>query len=323
MYKAQDQSSDTTVTVVMADEDESDVLLAVLADIQKDASLTLVKKLSEFSRKTKRCYRERRLEGYTDWRRVSIQGELLFDMGPVVLKRKMDKRSNYCTKARKSKRRGTWRIQSGTRAQGDGLRYVRKVCPDTSGATSARFVRTRKERWSHDNSQIDILCGAPRWGVQGTSVRRCSHFEAVKMDNLKTSDYPPTGWRGKLLSPAHLDESQSTWTSLSPVAKYWWLRKTERTVVASRREWVACEEHNGSRWYNGTLACGGTSRIRVDRAHLFEPNRCLQEWAAKGFTVTGSVCDASSRPQREQLLEKVSFLLNGKLNILVSVPTVI
>ncbi|GFS33552.1 NAD(P)-binding Rossmann-fold superfamily protein [Actinidia rufa] len=54
-----------------------------------------------------------------------------------------------------------------------------------------------------------------------------------------------------------------------------------------------------------------------------ELNRCLQEWAAKGFTVTGSVCDASSRPQREQLLEKVTFLFNGKLNILVSVPTVI
>ncbi|KAL6980588.1 tropinone reductase I [Sarracenia purpurea var. burkii] len=47
-----------------------------------------------------------------------------------------------------------------------------------------------------------------------------------------------------------------------------------------------------------------------------ELNRCLQEWADKGFIVTGSVCDASSRPQREQLLDKVSSLFNGKLNIL-------
>ena len=54
-----------------------------------------------------------------------------------------------------------------------------------------------------------------------------------------------------------------------------------------------------------------------------ELNSCLQEWAAKGFTVTGSVCDVSSRAQREQLLEKVSSLFNGKLNILVSVPIVI
>ncbi|XP_059628099.1 tropinone reductase homolog At5g06060-like isoform X2 [Cornus florida] len=49
-----------------------------------------------------------------------------------------------------------------------------------------------------------------------------------------------------------------------------------------------------------------------------ELNHCLQEWAAKGFAVTGSVCDASSRPQREQLMEKVSSVFNGKLNILIN-----
>ncbi|XP_024971632.1 tropinone reductase homolog At5g06060-like [Cynara cardunculus var. scolymus] len=49
-----------------------------------------------------------------------------------------------------------------------------------------------------------------------------------------------------------------------------------------------------------------------------ELNQQLQEWSAKGFTVTGSVCDMASRPQREQLLEKVSSLFGGKLNILVN-----
>ncbi|KAA8534176.1 hypothetical protein F0562_031631 [Nyssa sinensis] len=49
-----------------------------------------------------------------------------------------------------------------------------------------------------------------------------------------------------------------------------------------------------------------------------ELNRCLQEWAAKGFKVTGSVCDASSRAQREQLVEKASSVFNGKLNILIN-----
>ncbi|GFY95000.1 hypothetical protein Acr_10g0003850 [Actinidia rufa] len=43
--------------------------------------------------------------------------------------------------------------------------------------------------------------------------------EVVRKDNLKTSDYPPVGWRGRLLSPAHLDESKPTWMSPSPVAK--------------------------------------------------------------------------------------------------------
>ncbi|PWA83171.1 Glucose/ribitol dehydrogenase [Artemisia annua] len=49
-----------------------------------------------------------------------------------------------------------------------------------------------------------------------------------------------------------------------------------------------------------------------------ELNQRLQEWSVKGFTVTGSVCDATSRPQREQLMEKASSVFNVKLNILVS-----
>ncbi|GFZ13815.1 thioesterase superfamily protein [Actinidia rufa] len=167
-----------------------------------------------------------------------------------------------------SKCRGTWRIQSGTRAQGDALEYVRKSgqtrvmqpvqdvhrkaqrketksilrsCTAKGAATPKRVsfaldlisggvlspvVRTREERWSHDNSQSDVLCGAPRWGcgapqwgVQGTSSYGGAGSEVVRKDNLKTSDYPPVGWRGRLLSPAHLDESKPTWMSPSPVAK--------------------------------------------------------------------------------------------------------
>jgi Tropinone reductase 1 len=49
-----------------------------------------------------------------------------------------------------------------------------------------------------------------------------------------------------------------------------------------------------------------------------ELNKCLQEWEAKGFQVTGSVCDLVSRPQREELIHKVSDQYHGKLNILVS-----
>lgn len=51
-----------------------------------------------------------------------------------------------------------------------------------------------------------------------------------------------------------------------------------------------------------------------------ELHQRLQEWNAKGFKVSGSVCDASSRDQRTELIEKVSSIFNGKLNILVSTP---
>jgi len=44
----------------------------------------------------------------------------------------------------------------------------------------------------------------------------------------------------------------------------------------------------------------------------------LEEWTAKGYSVTGSVCDMLSRPQREQLFEKASSVFNGKLNILIN-----
>ncbi|KAG7572959.1 NAD(P)-binding domain superfamily [Arabidopsis suecica] len=44
----------------------------------------------------------------------------------------------------------------------------------------------------------------------------------------------------------------------------------------------------------------------------------LREWQGKGFQVTTSVCDVSLRDQREKLIETVSSLFQGKLNILVN-----
>lgn len=49
-----------------------------------------------------------------------------------------------------------------------------------------------------------------------------------------------------------------------------------------------------------------------------ELSKCLKEWESKGFGVTGSVCDISSRDQRESLMKEVSSKFGGRLNILVS-----
>ncbi|KAI9194973.1 hypothetical protein LWI28_010520 [Acer negundo] len=49
-----------------------------------------------------------------------------------------------------------------------------------------------------------------------------------------------------------------------------------------------------------------------------ELNKCIHEWEIKGFKVSGSVCDVSSRSEREKLMNTVSSVFNGKLNILVS-----
>ncbi|KAK6227948.1 hypothetical protein SCA6_000288 [Theobroma cacao] len=49
-----------------------------------------------------------------------------------------------------------------------------------------------------------------------------------------------------------------------------------------------------------------------------ELNKCLKEWEGKGFLVSGSVCDASSKDQRQKLVENVASLFNGRLNILIN-----
>nr|ABW81121.1 putative tropinone reductase-15 [Boechera divaricarpa] len=47
-------------------------------------------------------------------------------------------------------------------------------------------------------------------------------------------------------------------------------------------------------------------------------NQSLSEWEKKGFQVSGLVCDVASRPEREKLMQTVSSLFDGKLNILVN-----
>ena len=47
-------------------------------------------------------------------------------------------------------------------------------------------------------------------------------------------------------------------------------------------------------------------------------NQRLSEWENKGFQVSGSICDVSSRPERETLMLTVSKMFDGKLTILVS-----
>nr|GLL36962.1 tropinone reductase homolog [Ipomoea trifida] len=49
-----------------------------------------------------------------------------------------------------------------------------------------------------------------------------------------------------------------------------------------------------------------------------ELDQKVQEWQAKGFKVSGSVCDLASREQRKHLIHTVSSLFNAKLNILVN-----
>ncbi|PKA57747.1 Tropinone reductase like [Apostasia shenzhenica] len=49
-----------------------------------------------------------------------------------------------------------------------------------------------------------------------------------------------------------------------------------------------------------------------------ELHACLKRWETMNLSVIGSVCDVSSRSQREELMEKVSSLFQGKLHIFIN-----
>ncbi|GFZ02264.1 hypothetical protein Acr_15g0008720 [Actinidia rufa] len=167
-----------------------------------------------------------------DWRGMSRQEELLSDIGPMVLARRMDKGSNRCTEVRKASTgapRGSRVVQEhremlwdmyGSLARNEWCNQCRMSIKKLRGRRPRRrdgATTTRKVTYfaAHPGG----VCGATQWGVQGTSSYEGAGSEAVRKDNLKTLDYPPVGWRGRLLSPAHLDEYKPTWMSPNPVAK--------------------------------------------------------------------------------------------------------
>ncbi|GFZ09348.1 hypothetical protein Acr_20g0011560 [Actinidia rufa] len=205
--------------------------------------LTLVEEFSEFPRETRRCCRERRLEGYTDWRGVSRQEELLSDMGPMVLARRVDKGSNRCTEVCKA---------SAGVPGGSGVDVHREAQRKETKSILRSYTAKGAATPKRVSFALDLISGgvlsscAHKGGeMEPRQLAKCIHFggkwssplmrlgisdavlqsyggagsEAVRKDNLKTSDYPPVGWRGRLLIPAHLDESKPTWMSPRPVAK--------------------------------------------------------------------------------------------------------
>ncbi|GFS38213.1 hypothetical protein Acr_00g0056260 [Actinidia rufa] len=256
-YKAQVQSLDTAATAVMVDDDEIDVLLAASDDGKSDwildsgSAYHLCRDREVFS--TYAACEGRILMANNTSSRVISRGSVQLRMadGRSVTLIEREEWTREATVAQKyaKQAQGYLEDRSGTRAQGDALGYVRK-----SGQTrviqpvqdvhreaqrketksilrscTAKGAQQRRRRrdGAMTTRKIDVLCGAPRWGVGGTPVGGCKGTssyggvgsEAVRKDNLKMSDYPPVGWRGRLLSPAHLDESKPTWMSPSPVAK--------------------------------------------------------------------------------------------------------
>ncbi|KAF3334969.1 tropinone reductase [Carex littledalei] len=58
--------------------------------------------------------------------------------------------------------------------------------------------------------------------------------------------------------------------------------------------------------------------VRVHTCSRQDLSTVLDEWQRQNLQVTGSVCDVSNRTDREKLMEQVSSIFEGKLNILVN-----
>ncbi|RZB72884.1 hypothetical protein D0Y65_036899 [Glycine soja] len=107
-------------------------------------------------------------------------------------------------------------------------------------------------------------------------------------------------------------------------------------MVAESQQSSSSSINRGARWsLNGmtALVTGGTrgighaivndlaafgAAVHTCSRNQTELNKCLQEWQSQGFEVTGSVCDVSSPPQREKLIQEAASTFNGKLNIYVN-----
>ena len=129
-----------------------------------------------------RCYWEGRLKGYTDHRRVSRQEELLSDIGPVVLARRMDKGSNRCTEAREASAGvlgGSTMVPGGSGAVQERREMLWDMCRSLArhkwcnqcrmsreklrGRRSSRFWRAVQRRaWWRLNESLSWLVVIPR-----------------------------------------------------------------------------------------------------------------------------------------------------------------
>nr|VDD34513.1 unnamed protein product [Brassica oleracea] len=58
------------------------------------------------------------------------------------------------------------------------------------------------------------------------------------------------------------------------------------------------------------------ARVHTCSRNQEELKACLDDWRSNDLKVSGSVCDASDRGEREKLMQQVSSASSGKLNIL-------
>ncbi|GFZ09248.1 hypothetical protein Acr_20g0010560 [Actinidia rufa] len=99
----------------------------------------------------KEMLRERKTRGLYQLKESVQTGRATVRHGSNGISKKNRQGKLPLHKGTQNKHKGTWRLRSGTRAQGDDLRCV-EVWPDTSGATSAGCLK----RSSEEGDKVDF-----------------------------------------------------------------------------------------------------------------------------------------------------------------------
>ncbi|XP_028059049.1 tropinone reductase homolog At2g29260, chloroplastic-like [Camellia sinensis] len=107
------------------------------------------------------------------------------------------------------------------------------------------------------------------------------------------------------------------YTDLSQISKYNHLPNSKRWSLHGMTALVTGGTR-GIRHANMEELTGLGVKVHTCARHETKLKRCLGDWEDERFGVTGSVCDVSSCLQLEELMDSISFVFNGKLNILVN-----
>ncbi|GFS34256.1 hypothetical protein Acr_00g0032960 [Actinidia rufa] len=198
--KAQDQSSEAATTAMMA-VDESDVLLAASADEESDwiSDSRIAYHLCrdrEWRNTQSFQGKHEKLQEKEDWKTIPTEGEsrqeeLLSDIGPVEPKEML---WDTCESlARHEKMQSVQDVhEEAQRKETEELYSDRRDDAETREMESRRLAKRR------------TLQRTPVRGSRTPKSYRGAGPEVVGMDNLKNSEYPPMGWRGRLLDPAQI-----------------------------------------------------------------------------------------------------------------------
>ncbi|XP_004295978.1 PREDICTED: tropinone reductase homolog At1g07440-like [Fragaria vesca subsp. vesca] len=175
------------------------------------------------------------------------------------------------------------------------IAWVREEVEDGSGCKSGSRGRGRERMWVWEPKG---LTGADAGlGAEGDVAYICLQNLAIEIERKETE-------KAEQMDQVNIHVSKHTIDRR-------WLLEGMTALVTGGTKGIGCAIVEELARLGATVHTCAWNEVQL--------NQRLSQWKTKGFhQVTGSVCDLVSKPQREELMYKVSSLFDGKLNILIN-----